>query len=622
MNTLRFLKIIFSLATLFVGVVVKPASMGASTSFPRTRERNPDIADELGKLVYPIGRDIEEEIGRLKINFQRELERAQAAMKATEADASEAGKAAKRAAEEAAQRAFTEFQTRVGAMYAQLQQQFRDAGSAEVQKILRDLSEARAALAAAGAAYEKQEATALALAREKRAEAVAAEEKRGLAALALQKRMHEDALLEAERKAERDVANAKRIAEAQQAAEVEGMVAKMKAFLGAFAANGESLEGAIKAAGPHAEKMMETYVEGQKKLQAAAHEQWKEKANQVFDLVGNFVGDRKKLANTGGTIALTFGAAYALKKGTELGYHQAEKYLNTPKIVEKTNVPTWFQTIFGMPKVTFPLIKDVMLDAETREEAVGIASAIRNTAKHQGFFRNYVFWGASGTGKTMMAEALANECNCYYVLIAGSSLFKLPTKDALVQIDKLFDWANAQSKPVMIIIDEAENLFRQRDASLSEETRHIMTYMMTKLGTESRKLLAVALTNRPQEFDEAIKTRFPVRIEFKRPALDQRIAILESNIKRMLTASKIDTALLSKEKVHGIAAKTEGMCGRDLMYLVVGIRDSMYESAGNKLTMELIDKAVARSLKSFAAELSDFERTDDKRGRRPVAAAA
>lgn len=330
----------------------------------------------------------------------------------------------------------------------------------------------------------------------------------------------------------------------------------------------------------------------------------------------NFLASPTKM----GTVMGSLVALYVGVKGVQLAHWQAQKYLETPRIAKETNVPTFFESIFGRSKHVYPRIKDVMLDQDTHDQMMDIALAIRNTKKNKGRFTNYMFWGHSGTGKTMMAEALANDCDCLYVLFTGSSFASLKPEVAIPQIDQLFDWAKVQTKPVVIIIDEAEGLLKERGETVAESTQQIMTHLMSKIGTPNDKYLLIACTNRPFEFDEAMQTRFPGSVEVKLPASEQRLQILESDIKRELKAKKIDTSLLSEDKLTEIAARTEGMCGRDLTTLVLDLEKAANNSNGRMLTEETIEKVVALNIKRFNNRKNGFQRTDKTVKRMQVAA--
>ncbi|KAF8657509.1 hypothetical protein HU200_060071 [Digitaria exilis] len=178
--------------------------------------------------------------------------------------------------------------------------------------------------------------------------------------------------------------------------------------------------------------------------------------------------------------------------------------------------------------------------------------------------RGILLFGPPGTGKTMLAKAIADEAGASFINISFSSFASKWYGDAEKSIRALFSLA-AKIAPAIIFLDEVDSMLGTRKQSNEHEvSRRIKTEFMTHwdglLSKSSVKILVLAATNRPFDLDEAIIRRFEHRIMVGLPSLESREVILNK--------------LLSKEKVENIDFKelarlTEGYSGSDLKNLCV-----------------------------------------------------
>ncbi|MCB9493763.1 MAG: AAA family ATPase [Epsilonproteobacteria bacterium] len=344
---------------------------------------------------------------------------------------------------------------------------------------------------------------------------------------------------------------------------------------------------------------------------------------KVGKSIQDFVTDKTKMGSVIG-----FGAAsYGTYRGMHFAADEFERNFRKPNIIEQTNgltIPEQIKSIFGMGKYVKPLhVNDVILDKETKERATEISRTIQNVAANGGYFRNYLFWGAPGTGKTFLAQAIAHEADAIYMYMSGASLFKLEKQEALAEIDRLFNYARSQSKPVLLLIDEAEVLFGQRNTGMSEEKSEVITHFLSFTGAKNNKFAMVAITNYPEQFDEAMLSRFPVRVQFKLPGVDEREKIIWNHFCAIDRANQevpsdqevafaADLTGLGyrklKAKAKEIALKTKGLTGRDLMFMSVAMCDAVYESKQNILTEAIIDKCVYNALLDNQQAQGGFQR--------------
>ncbi|PNT72422.1 hypothetical protein BRADI_2g43980v3 [Brachypodium distachyon] len=178
--------------------------------------------------------------------------------------------------------------------------------------------------------------------------------------------------------------------------------------------------------------------------------------------------------------------------------------------------------------------------------------------------RGILLFGPPGTGKTMLAKAIANEAGASFLNISMSTILSKWFGEAEKITRALFSLA-AKIAPAIVFVDEVDSMLGQRDNPNEHELprrvkNEFMTHWDGLLSKSTERILVLAATNRPFDLDEAIIRRFEHRIMVGLPTLDSRELILKK--------------LLSKEKVESIdfkelATLTEGYSGSDLKNLCV-----------------------------------------------------
>ncbi|XP_074574099.1 uncharacterized protein LOC141830595 isoform X2 [Curcuma longa] len=178
--------------------------------------------------------------------------------------------------------------------------------------------------------------------------------------------------------------------------------------------------------------------------------------------------------------------------------------------------------------------------------------------------RGILLFGPPGTGKTMLAKAIANDAGASFINVSMSTITSKWFGEDEKNVRALFSVA-AKVSPTIIFVDEVDAMLGQRTrVGEHEAMRKIKNEFMTRwdglLTKSSERILVLAATNRPFDLDEAIIRRFERRIMVGLPSPQSRELILKK--------------LLSKEKVDGIdykevAMMTEGYSGSDLKNLCV-----------------------------------------------------
>ncbi|XAR71678.1 Adenosinetriphosphatase [Bertholletia excelsa] len=176
--------------------------------------------------------------------------------------------------------------------------------------------------------------------------------------------------------------------------------------------------------------------------------------------------------------------------------------------------------------------------------------------------KGILLFGPPGTGKTMLAKAIANEAGASFINVSMSTITSKWFGEDEKNVRALFSLA-AKVSPTIIFVDEVDSMLGQRTrVGEHEAMRKIKNEFMTHwdglLSKNDERILVLAATNRPFDLDEAIIRRFERRIMVGLPSIENREKILRT--------------LLTKENVENLdfqelAAMTEGYSGSDLKNL-------------------------------------------------------
>jgi proteasome regulatory subunit len=188
--------------------------------------------------------------------------------------------------------------------------------------------------------------------------------------------------------------------------------------------------------------------------------------------------------------------------------------------------------------------------------------------------------GPPGTGKTMLAKAVANETDATFIKMAGSELVRKFIGEGARLVRDLFELAE-QREPAVIFIDEIDAVASKRTDSKTSGDAEVQRTMMQLLsemdGFDDRgEIRLMAATNRFDMLDEAILRpgRFDRLIEVPKPELEGRVRILEIHVQNMNVADDID--------FREFAADLEGYSGAEIASLTTeagmfAIRDDRTE---------------------------------------------
>jgi len=170
--------------------------------------------------------------------------------------------------------------------------------------------------------------------------------------------------------------------------------------------------------------------------------------------------------------------------------------------------------------------------------------------------------GPPGTGKTMLAKAVAGETSSNFTVIGGPEIMSKYYGESEGKLREIFEEAE-KNAPSIIFIDEIDSIAPKRDEVTGETERRIVAQLLALMdGLKSRgKVVVIGATNRPNSIDEALRRpgRFDREIEIKIPDRDGRLEILQIHTRGMPLEDDVD--------LERLADMTHGYAGADLSAL-------------------------------------------------------
>ena len=176
--------------------------------------------------------------------------------------------------------------------------------------------------------------------------------------------------------------------------------------------------------------------------------------------------------------------------------------------------------------------------------------------------KGVLLYGSPGTGKTLLAKAVAGETNAHFTSLSGPEIMGKYYGESEERIREIFKQAEENS-PSIVFIDEIDSIAPKRDEVTGEVEKRIVSQLLTLMdGMKSRgKVVVIAATNRPDSIDPALRRpgRFDREIEIGIPDDEGRLDILSIHTRGMPLEDKVDLKQISRI--------THGFVGADLEVL-------------------------------------------------------
>ncbi len=201
--------------------------------------------------------------------------------------------------------------------------------------------------------------------------------------------------------------------------------------------------------------------------------------------------------------------------------------------------------------------------------------------------------GAPGTGKTLLAKAVANETNAHFIHLDAPQVMSKYVGEAEKKIRDIFEEAE-KNAPAIIFIDEIDAIASKREESYGEVERRVVAQLLTTLdGLKARgKVVVIAASNRPNSIDPALRRpgRFDREIELGVPKADARKQILKIHTRNMPLIEDVNIDELARITHGFVGADLEVLCKEAAMVILRKLLPELKYEKDGPINQEFLDK--------------------------------
>jgi transitional endoplasmic reticulum ATPase len=241
-----------------------------------------------------------------------------------------------------------------------------------------------------------------------------------------------------------------------------------------------------------------------------------------------------------------------------------------------TNPSALRETVVEVPSVTWDDIGG--LEATKRELQETVQYPVMYPEQFAKFgmnpSRGVLFYGPPGCGKTLLAKAIANECQSNFISIKGPELLTMWFGESESNVREVFDKAR-QSAPCVLFFDELDSIARARGSSGGDAGGagdRVMNQMLTEMDGvgEKKNVFIIGATNRPDIIDPALMRpgRLDQLVYIPLPDHASRLDILKSCLRKSPVAKDVDIEELAKATAKFSGADLTEICQRGCKYAI------------------------------------------------------
>ena len=233
----------------------------------------------------------------------------------------------------------------------------------------------------------------------------------------------------------------------------------------------------------------------------------------------------------------------------------------------------------------WPMIDDVIMPEETKREITQVMRFIKNRKKYEEIGaripKNTLLYGKPGTGKTLIAKAISNECGVNFIFRAGSDFAERYVGDTPKKIKKMFEDAR-KNAPTILFIDEIDAVAKRRTEDTNGEDLKGLTQLLTELDgfDTTDDVFLIGATNTLDLLDPALlrSGRFDKKVKILTPNGENRKAMFELYINKIKHEDNMDYELYS--------VRTLGLTGADISTIVNNAAISAVDDDRDKVSSE------------------------------------
>lgn len=259
--------------------------------------------------------------------------------------------------------------------------------------------------------------------------------------------------------------------------------------------------------------------------------------------------------------------------------------------------------------------KDIAGNEEAKENAKDIVDFLKYPEKYEKLNartpKGIIFYGEPGTGKTMMAKAIASEANVPFYSVCGSDFMEMYVGVGAFRVRNLFKKAR-ENKKAVIFIDEIDAIGKKRSNSLqnsNEEREQTLNALLTEMSgfSKDENIVVIAATNRIDILDDALirAGRFDRHIEIGLPDKVAREKILTLLLENKKTDKTIDIKDIAKKTIYFSGAMLDSLVNEAS---IIAIKDNKEE-----INITHIDKAYLKILAGDEKKDKSFLNSKDKK---------
>jgi ATPase family AAA domain-containing protein 3A/B len=339
-----------------------------------------------------------------------------------------------------------------------------------------------------------------------------------------------------------------------------------------------------------------------------------------------FLTTTENLQKTGAFIAATSLSVIAGYYGVNLLHKYLESKMGLPNLIQASSIKSWRedlsnyvnQTIFGVqpPAVT---LDELILNEQTDAQLKTLAESTKAMHELGLPYQRLLMYGRPGTGKTMYAKLAAQYSGMEWAYLSGADFTQFDQGADVTELHKTFDWAEQSKKGLVLIIDEADAFLRKR-SMLDDRGLKLLDAFLTRTSTSSKKIMLIFATNHPELLDPAALSRIDKKIKIELPGEQERFKMINMYLGKYINKEEKDLEIdgvklhvklacdstINDTLIQEAAAKTEGLCGREIEQMVSEMRQVCYVSKSYQLSQNMFNKLLEAKIAQHKNELNGF----------------